>query len=54
MAALLIKRQQEHYSVSRIREVHLGFVWEKGKGKGEKAVPHSSENCYIKDKVIRN
>jgi hypothetical protein len=24
------------YSVSRIYEIHLGFVWEKGKGKGEK------------------
>jgi hypothetical protein len=39
------------YSVYRIREVHLGFVWgkgkgEKGKGKREKAVPHGFENCY--------
>jgi hypothetical protein len=34
------------YSVSRICEIHLGFVWERGKGKREKAVPHGSENCY--------
>jgi hypothetical protein len=33
-------------TVSRIREVHIETVWERGKGKGEKgkAVPHGSDD----------